>query len=103
MELSKTILNENNKLKLFGNSRYNKKNPSLFVQDIKNKISNKKMGLVPMPSTQSDDKIFKEPNHIYKIQRNLSMTRRFQYNKKNEEKLKNEKDNLNNMIQIWWK
>jgi len=112
LELSNCIENKGGKnLKLFGNSRYNQKSPLLFVDDLKKKISSKKMGLIPMPTSKDDEsKILKEPKYIYSIQRNLSMTRRFQYNKK-EEYLKSLKDNQNinknnkyyNAIQSWWK
>ena len=96
LELSNCIENKGGKnLKLFGNSRYNQKSPLLFVDDLKKKISSKKMGLIPMPTSKDDEsKILKEPKYIYSIQRNLSMTRRFQYNKK-EEYLKSLKDNQN--------
>ena len=113
LELVNCIENKGEKhLKLFGNSRYNKKPPSLFVDDLKKKVSSKKMGLVPMLTSKDEDsKSLKEPKYIYSIQRNLSMTRRFQYNKK-EEYLKSLKDNEQfiskdniyyNAIQSWWK
>ena len=113
LELSNCIENKGGKnLKLFGNSRYNKKSPLLFVDDLKKKISSKKMGLIPMPTSKDDEsKLLKEPKYIYSIQRNLSMTRRFQYNK-NEEYLKSLKDNNQNIsknniyyytVQSWWK
>ena len=112
LELSNCIENKGGKnIKLFGNSRYNQKSPLLFVDDLKKKISSKKMGLIPMPTSKDNEsKILKEPKYIYSIQRNLSMTRRFQYNK-NEEYLKSLKDNQNinknniyyNAIQSWWK
>ena len=113
LELVNCIENKGEKhLKLFGNSRYNKKPPSLFVDDLKKKVSSKKMGLVPMLTCKDEDsKSLKEPKYIYSIQRNLSMTRRFQYNKK-EEYLKSLKDNEQfiskdniyyNAIQSWWK
>ena len=107
LELSYYIENKDNKnLKLFGNSRYNKKPPNLYVEDIKKKIPSKKMGLIPMPRSETD--IYKEPEYIYTMQRNLSMSRRYQYNKK-EELLKSQKDNYNNdniyynTVQLWWK
>ena len=113
IELSNCIENDEGKnLKLFGNSRYNKKSPSLFVEDLKKKIPSKKMGLVPMPTNNdSDSNLFKEPKYIYSIQRNLSMTRRYQYNNKKEELLKAQKDNNQNYsnniyyntVQTWWK
>ena len=113
-ELSNCIENDGGKnLKLFGNSRYNKKSPSLFVEDLKKKIPSKKMGLIPMPTSKDDEsKLFKEPKYIYSMQRNLSMTRRYQYNNKKEELLKALKDNNQNYnknniyyntVQTWWK
>ena len=107
LELSCCIENKENKnLKLFGNSRYNKKPPNLFVEDIKKKIPSEKMGLIPMPRSETD--IYKEPEYIYTMQRNLSMSRRYQYNRK-EELLKSQKDNYKNdniyydTVQLWWK
>ena len=107
LELSYCIENKENKnLKLFGNSRYNKKPPNLFVEDIKKKIPSEKMGLIPMPRSETD--IYKEPEYIYTMQRNLSMSRRYQYNRK-EELLKSQKDNYKNdniyydTVQLWWK
>ena len=112
LDLSDCIENKAEKnLKLFGNSRYNKKSPKLFVEDMKKKISSKKMGLIPMlTSKESESDLYKEPEYIYSMQRNLSMTRRYQYNKK-EELLKAQKDNQvynkTNMyyktVQSWWK
>ena len=94
LELSQCIENKMDKnLKLFGNSRYNKESPSLFVEDMKKKISSKKMGLIPMPTSKDfENDLYKEPKYIYTMQRNLSMSRRYQYNK-NEEYLKSQKDN----------
>ena len=112
-ELSNCIENDEGKnLKLFGNARYNKKSPSLFVEDFKKKIPSKKMGLIPMPTNNdSESNLYKEPKYIYTIQRNLSMTRRYQYNNKKEELLKAQKDNNQNFnnniyfntVQTWWK
>ena len=112
LDLSHCIENIGEKnLKLFGNSRYNKKTPNLYVEDIKKKISSKKMGLVPMPASKNaESNFYKEPKCIYTIQRNLSMARRFQYNKK-EELLKSLRDNsmynsnsrYYNTVQLWWK
>ena len=112
LDLSHCIENMGEKnLKLFGNSRYNQKPPNLYVKDIKNKISSEKMGLVPMPSSKNPETHFyKEPKCIYSIQRNLSMARRFQYNKR-EELLKSQRDNsiynsnnkYYNIVQLWWK
>ena len=109
LELSDCIENKGGKnLKLFGNKRYNKNSPNLFVEDLKRKISSKKMGLIPMlTSRENENDLYREPEYIYSIQRNLSMSRRFQYNKK-EEILKAQKDYYKNntyynIVQLWWK
>ena len=110
LELSYCIENKGCKnLILFGNKRYNKKPPNLFVEDIKNNIPSEKMGLIPMPTSKDNiTDYYKEPEFIYTMQRNLSMTRRFQYKKK-EELLKAQKDfynknnNFYNTVQLWWK
>lgn len=112
LELSQCIEKKGDKdIKLFGNPRYKNNPPYLFVQDVKKKISDEKIGLIPMPMTNRDENnLYKQPNYIFSIQRNLSMTRRFQYNKK-EELLKSQKDYLNynkknnyfNTVQLWWK
>ena len=109
LELSDCIENKGGKnLKLFGNKRYNKNSPNLFVEDLKKKISSKKMGLIPMlTSRENENDLYREPEYIYSIQRNLSMSRRFQYNKK-EEILKAQKDYYKNntyynIVQLWWK
>ena len=109
LELSYCIENKGKNLKLFGNKRYNKKPPNLFVEDIKNNIPSEKMGLIPMPTSKDNiTDYYKEPEFIYTMQRNLSMTRRFQYKKK-EELLKAQKDfynknnNFYNTVQLWWK
>ena len=97
-------------LKLFGNPRYNKSSPFLFVEDHKNRIDDERIGLLPIPSKpaiimKSKD----ENNNLYEIQRKIVMMRRFQYGKKyNEEMLLNNQENEDFFqkiitIQLWWK
>ena len=109
-ELSDLIEGNSQKVKLFGNPRYNKNNPTLFVEDLKNRIPSNKMGLVPLPSKKKDiTDGYKEPQDLYDMQRNLSMVRRYQYDKKYMNKLKEEKINKSGkddeyyMLQKWWK
>ena len=54
-ELSDYIQNNSEKVKLFGNPRYNLNSPILFVEDYKKRLPEKKMGLVPLPSKKKDD------------------------------------------------
>ena len=97
-------------LKLFGNPRYNKSSPFLFVEDHKNRVDDERIGLLPIPSKpklimKSKD----EKNNLYEIQRQIVMMRRFQYGKKyNEEMLLNNEENEDffqkiRTIQLWWK
>ena len=112
-QLSNYIENNSQKVKLFGNSRYNQNSPILFVEDYKNNLPEKKMGLVPLPSKKKKEiDLYKEPRNLYDMQRNISMVRRYQYEKKNnEKKLWSQKNNKNlskdsdyfNMVQSWWK
>ena len=111
-QLSNYIENNSQKVKLFGNSRYNQNSPFLFVEDYKNNLPEKKMGLVPLPSKKKREiDLYKEPRNLYDMQRNISMVRRYQYEKKNEKKKLWQKNNKNsskdseyfNMIQSWWK
>ena len=96
-------------LKLFGNPRYNKSSPFLFVEDHKNRIDDDRIGLLPIPSKpkiimKSKD----EKNRLYEIQRKVVMMRRFQYGKRNLSEpnyLKNSlyydyEDDLDNIILI---
>ena len=97
-------------LRLFGNPRYNKSSPFLFVEDHKNKIDDDRIGLLPIPSKPKlTMKSKDENNRLYEIQRKVVMMRRFQYGKKF-----NDEVNLNNdensqffenirKIQQWWK
>ena len=109
-ELSDLIEGNSQKVKLFGNPRYNKNNPTLFVEDFKNRLPSNKMGLVPLPSKKKGiTDGYKEPQDLYDMQRNLAMVRRYQYDKKYMNKLKEEKINKNGkddeyyMLQKWWK
>ena len=109
-ELSDYIENNSQKVKLFGNPRYHN-SPILFVEDYKNNLPEKKMGLVPLPSKKKNETdIYKEPKKVYDMQRNITMVRRYQYEKKNDEKKflqKNKNGNKDNeyfnMVQNWWK
>ena len=70
-------------LKLFGNKRYNRNSPYLFVEDHKCGIDDK-IGLVPIPSKPR--LIMKSPDErhkLYEMQRKIVMIRRFQYGQKN--------------------
>ena len=79
-ELSNFIQKSQDEVELFGNQRYNRCSPYLFVEDLKNQLPEKIMGLVPLPSKKHDEKeSLKEPQDLYDIQRNISMTRRYQY------------------------
>jgi len=79
--LSDYIVNNEKYVKLFGNSRYNNKPPSLFVKDEKKKLDQKKVGLIPLP-LKSKKKIKSKEDHkqLYDLQRSIVMMRRFQYN-----------------------
>ena len=81
-KLSDFIVNNSSFLKLFGNPRYDKSSPFLFVEDHKNRIDDERIGLLPIPSKprlimKSKD----ENNRLYEIQRKVVMMRRFQYGK----------------------
>ena len=83
-KLSSFIQNNSNFLHLFGNKRYNRNSPYLFVEDHKCGIDDDRIGLVPIPSKPRI--IMKSPdekNKLYEIQRKIVMIRRFQYGKKN--------------------
>ena len=95
-DLSHYIQNNERYLKLFGNPRYNKGPPTLFVEDNKKKISTKKMGLVPQPSKRKKNKyLFYDNSGLHEIQRNIAMTRRYQYDIKRTKKI-NYNNNGNN-------
>ena len=82
-ELSIYIENNLKFLKLFGNQRYNESSPSLFVQDYKKKLSEKKMGLVPIPDKRNRAKSVNNHYKLYNLQRSIVMVRRYQYARAN--------------------
>ena len=53
-KLSNYIENNTKKVELFGNPRYKHNSPILFVEDFKNNLPEKKMGLVPLPSKKKN-------------------------------------------------
>ena len=82
-KLSSFIQDNSKFLKLFGNRRYNRSSPYLFVEDYKYGKDDK-IGLVPIPSKPRV--IMKSPEEnmkLYEIQRRIVMVRRFQYGKRN--------------------
>ena len=83
-KLSSFIQDNSQFLNLFGNKRYNRSSPYLFVEDHKCGIDDERIGLVPIPSKPR--LVMKSPdeNHkLYEIQRKIVMIRRFQYGKRN--------------------
>ena len=108
-KLSSFIQNNSQFLKLFGNRRYNRSSPYLFVEDHKCGKDDR-IGLVPIPSKPRV--IMKSPEentNLYEIQRRIVMIRRYQYGKRNfsePNKLKNDyieyidEDNLLKIILI---
>lgn len=97
-------------LKLFGNPRYNKSSPLLFVEDHKKNIDDERIGLLPIPSKPTlIMKTKDENNRLYEMQRKIVMMRRFQYGQKfsDEVLLKNEGEEdffvKISKIQFWWK
>ena len=82
-KLSSFIQDNSKFLKLFGNRRYNRSSPYLFVEDHKCG-KDYKFGLVPIPSKPRV--IMKSPEEntkLYEIQRRIVMVRRYQYGKRN--------------------
>ena len=111
--LSDYIINNEKYVKLFGNSRYTNKPPSLFVKDEKKKINQKNFGLIPLP-LKPKKKIKNKEDHqkLYDLQRSIVMIRRFQYHQKVKVNNNNIKDyfspkkmNINDIVKIqkWWK
>ena len=113
-------------IKLLGNSRYKHSSPFLFVEDQKNNMTKINFGLIPIPLEKfkkrvRNDKDEEEEKNLYKLQRSIVMSRRFQYNNdyqfKNDKNIyyddfykiymnsKNENDFINKVtfIQRWWK
>ena len=82
-KLSIFIQDNSQYLKLFGNQRYNRSSPYLFVEDHKSGIDDR-IGLVPIPSKPLRIMKSEDENHnLYEIQRKIVMIRRFQYGKRN--------------------
>ena len=108
-KLSSFIENNPTFLKLFGNKRYNKKSPFLFVEDHKNRIDDDRIGLLPIPSKPKVImKSKEENNNLYEMQRKIVMMRRYQYGKKNLRGAYLNEDGEDffekiNKIQLWWK
>ena len=103
-DLSLYIENNLKYLKLFGNQRYNKSCPSLFVEDYKRKISEKKMGLVPIPAKKNKTKLVNNYYKLYNLQRSIVMVRRYQYGKQNFAPAPTSNGTLDvSLIQRWWK
>ena len=108
--LSDYIVNNEKYVKLFGNSRYTNKPPSLFVKDEKKKLGQKKVGLIPLP-LKSKKKMKSKEDHkqLYDLQRSIVMMRRFQYNHHVKGGLIKEytqkRINISDIIRIqrWWK
>ena len=107
--LSYFIQDNSQFLNLFGNKRYNKSSPYLFVEDHKYGMDDDKIGLVPLPSKPKIVmKSPKESMELHEIQRKIVMIRRFQYGKRNLSEpnyLKNSlyydyEDDLDNIILI---
>ena len=91
-------------LKLFGNQRYNKNSPSLFIEDYKKRLPQKKMGLVPIPAKKNKEKFVNNYNKLYNLQRSIVMVRRYQYGRKNFSPAPTLKGTYDiSLIQRWWK
>ena len=108
-ELSSYIENNSSYLRLLGNQRYNKTSPLVFVEDHRNKIPERKMGLIPIPVKKNRTKSMDNKLKLYNLQRGIVMIRRYQYGFKNLFIL-SEMNNTNHthsyditLIQKWWK
>ena len=102
--LSIYIENNLKYLKLFGNQRYNQNSPSLFVEDYKKKLSEKQMGLVPIPVKRNKTKSVNNYYKLYNLQRSIVMVRRYQYGRKNFGPAPTSNKNYDiALIQRWWK
>ena len=89
-------------IKLLGNSRYKYTNPLLFVEDQKNNISSRSLGLLPIPLEKfhkkvKNEKDEKEGKNLYELQRSIVMFRRRQYND-HYEKRPNKNKNRDNIF-----
>ena len=108
-KLSSFIENNPQFLKLFGNPRYNKSSPFLFVEDHKNRIDDNRIGLLPIPSKPKlIMKTKDENNNLYEMQRKIVMMRRYQYGKNFNDQNLNNDDSADffdkiTKIQLWWK
>ena len=102
--LSIYIENNLKYLKLFGNQRYNQSSPTLFVQDYKSRMSEKKMGLVPIPVKRNRTKLVNNYYKLYNLQRSIVMVRRYQYGRNNfgPAPTSNKAYDIA-LIQRWWK
>ena len=113
-------------IKLLGNSRYKYTSPIMFVEDQKNKMTDKNLGLVPIPMERikvelSEKEENEKEKKLYELQRSIVMLRRRQYNNDADKKklrnqfidynsssLKNEIDDISEyinkivIIQKWW-
>ena len=102
--LSIYIENNLKYLKLFGNQRYNQNPPSLFVEDYKKKLSEKQMGLVPIPVKRNKTKSVNNYHKLYNLQRSIVMVRRYQYGRKNFGPAPTSNKTYDiALIQRWWK
>ena len=102
-ELSTYIENNLSYLRLLGNQRYNKNSPFLFVEDHKNKIPERKMGLVPIPVKKNRTKSVVNGGNLYNLQRGIVMVRRYQYGRKNFYPTLPSKSYDVTLIQKWWR
>ena len=102
-ELSSYIKDNSNFLKLLGNQRYKENSPFLFVEDYRNRISEKKMGLVPIPIKKHRAKSVRNKKKLYNLQREIVMVRRYQYGLKNFFPTIPPSTYDISLIQQWWK
>ena len=102
-DLSTYIENNLSFLRLLGNQRYNKNSPFLFVEDQRNKIPERKMGLVPIPVKKNRTKSVVNKNKLYNLQRRIVMVRRYQYGRKNFFPTVPNNSYDVTLIQKWWK
>ena len=91
-------------IKLIGNHRYTHASPKKYVYDNNRKLSNRKMGIIPIP-LKKRKKITNalESINYYELQRSIVMMRRIQYDRKIRKGiLYNFLDNVIT-IQRWWR
>ena len=101
--LSAYIENNVSFLTLLGNPRYNKTSPFLFVEDHKNNLSEKTMGLMPIPVKKNRTKSVVNKSKLYNLQRGIVMVRRYQYGRKNFFQALTYRSYDVTLIQKWWK